>query len=355
MPPVQLRRVALISLGCAKNLADSEDLVTTLRGAGFQLTRELAAADLVLVNTCSFVADARDESVEHIQAAVAGRRPGARVIVAGCLASRAPAGLVEGFPGVDAWLPAGEYRRLPALLRRLFPGTAVRRPGLAARSQLTPPHYAYLKVAEGCSKGCNFCAIPLIRGPHRSRPLADLVRQARLYRRRGVREIILISQHLDDYGCDLTGGVRLPALIGALAAAAPESWIRLHYCYPDGLTDAAVDAIAAHANVVHYLDLPIQHASDRMLALMGRRTTGDAIRRRLAALRSALPDVVLRTSLLVGHPGETEDDVEILLDFLREQRFDLAGCFRYSEEEGTVSALWRWPGHPAPAPADPRP
>lgn len=332
------RRAALISLGCSKNLSDSEDLVTALRTAGFALTDELPAADLVLVNTCAFIEGAKRESIEHILKAAEGRRAGAKLFVAGCLTERYLDELRTQLPEVDQWVTFKDYDRFAALVGTHFPRAAKHRMRHDQRSQLTPPHFAYLKIAEGCDNTCNFCAIPLFRGKHRSRAQDELVEQARTYARRGVKEIDLISQHLDYYGQDLYGERRLPALVRAVAAAAPDSWIRLHYCYPNDFSDELIQAMATTANVVRYVDMPIQHASDRTLAQMGRRTTRAAIAERLDAIRAAMPDVVLRSSFIVGFPGERAEDFARLLAFAKEQRFDAAGCFQYSDEEGTTAA-----------------
>jgi len=332
------RHAALISLGCSKNLADSEDLVTALRGAGIGLTPDLGEADLVLINTCGFVEDAKRESIDHILEAAEGRRDDALLVVAGCLTERYLDELRDGIPEVDRWLPFADYERLPAIVGERFGDLPEHRLSHDQRSQLTPPHYAFLKIAEGCDNACNFCAIPIFRGPHRSRPFADLVAQAEVLHERGVAEINLISQHLDYYGVDLDGRFRLPELMCAVAAAAPTSWIRLHYCYPNDFSDELVAAMAETPNVVPYVDMPIQHASDRVLALMGRRTSRAHVTARLEAIRAAMPDVVLRTTFIVGFPGERDEDFEELLEFVDEQRFDQVGCFPYSDEDGTTAA-----------------
>ncbi len=231
-----------------------------------------------------------------------------------------------------------DYDRFPAVVREHFPDAPAHRLTHDQRSQLTPPHYSFLKIAEGCDNTCNFCAIPLFRGKHRSRPQEELVQQARTLAARGVREINLISQHLDYYGTDLYGEQRLPQLVRELAAAAPDSWVRLHYCYPNDFTDALIAAMAETPNVVQYVDMPIQHAADRTLATMGRRTTRAAITERLNAIRAAMPDVVLRSSFIVGFPGERDQDFTELMDFVRDQDFDSVGCFQYSDEDGTTAA-----------------
>jgi ribosomal protein S12 methylthiotransferase len=331
------RTAALISLGCSKNLADSEDLVTALRSVDFQLTKELGEADLVLVNTCGFIEGAKQESIGHILAAAEGRKPGAKLFVAGCLTERYLSELQADLPEVDQWVTFKDYDRFPAVVRAHFSDIPAHRLRHDQRSQLTPPHFAFLKIAEGCDNTCNFCAIPLFRGKHRSREQAELVTQAGVLARRGVREINMISQHLDYYGQDLYGEKRLPQLVRAIAKAAPESWLRLHYCYPNDFTDELIAAMAETPNVVKYVDMPIQHGANRTLAAMGRRTTREQISERLARIRAAMPEVVLRTSFIVGFPGERDEDFAELLDFAKQQRFDSVGCFQYSDEDGTTA------------------
>lgn len=332
------RSAALISLGCSKNLSDSEDLVTALRGVGFGLTDDLPAADLVLVNTCGFIEGAKRESIDHILEAADHRRDDAKLFVAGCLVERYREELSEQIPEVDRWVAFDDYDRFAALVAEQFPDGTEHRLRHDQRSQLTPPHYAYLKIAEGCDNTCNFCAIPQFRGKHVSRPIGDLLAQAEVLAERGTQEICLISQHLDYYGRDLYGECRLPELVRGVAAAAPEAWVRLHYCYPNDFSDELIAAMAETPNVVPYIDMPIQHAADRVLAVMGRRTTRAAIEDRLGAIRAAMPNAVLRSTFIVGFPGETEDHVDELIDFLQQWRFDQVGCFQYSDEDGTTGA-----------------
>jgi ribosomal protein S12 methylthiotransferase len=336
IPPV--RHAALISLGCSKNLADSEDLVTALRTVDFQLTKELPQADLVLVNTCGFIEGAKRESIEHILKAAAERRAGAKLYVAGCLTERYLDDLKRDLPEVDRFVTFADYDRFAAVVRRDFPDAPQHRLRNDQRSQLTPPHFAFLKIAEGCDNTCNFCAIPLFRGKHRSVPEAEILKRARLLAERGVQEINVISQHLDYYGQDLYGERRLPQLVRALGKAAPEAWIRLHYCYPNDFTDALIAAMAETPNCARYVDMPIQHASSRMLAVMGRRTTREQIEERLAAIRAGIPGVAIRTTFIVGHPGERAADQRELLGFLQEQDFAHVGFFPYSDEDGTTAA-----------------
>ncbi|NRA38686.1 MAG: MiaB/RimO family radical SAM methylthiotransferase, partial [Planctomycetes bacterium] len=231
-----------------------------------------------------------------------------------------------------------DYDVFASIVRDHFPDVPEHKLSHEQRSQLTPPHYAFLKIAEGCDNTCNFCSIPSFRGKHQSRSMDDLVQQAQVLNERGVKEINVISQHLDYYGVDLNGEYQLPTLVRKLSAAAPDSWIRLHYCYPNDFTDELIAAMADCDNVARYVDMPIQHASDRTLALMGRKCTRKHIEQRLDAIRSAMPDVSIRSSFIVGFPGEREQDFEDLLDFMRCQSFDQVGCFRYSDEDGTTAA-----------------
>lgn len=337
-PAMTAPKAALISLGCSKNLSDSEDLVTALKTVGIGLTDQLPEADLVLVNTCGFIEGAKKESIGHILKAAQDRKPGAKLFVAGCLTERYLTELQADMPEVDQWVAFKDYDRFAAVVRSHFPELPKHRARHDQRSQLTPPHFAYLKIAEGCDNTCNFCAIPLFRGKHVSRPEAELVAQAAAYAKRGVKEIVLISQHLDYYGKDSTGEYRLPQLVRAVAAAAPKAWIRLHYCYPNDFSDELIAAMAACPNVVRYVDMPIQHASDRTLAQMGRKTRLAHIRERLAAIRRAMPDIVIRTTFIVGFPGERPEDFETLMEFARTEPFDHVGAFPYSDEEGTTAA-----------------
>ncbi len=328
---------ALISLGCSKNLADSEDLVTTLRSVNFQLTDQLEQADLVLINTCGFIEDAKQESIQHIFDAAEHRRDDAKLFVAGCLTERYLTELQSEIPEVDQWVTFSDYDRFAAVVKEHFPQAPDHVLSHEQRSQLTPPHYAFLKIAEGCDNTCNFCAIPKFRGKHQSRAMDDLVEQTRVLAERGVKEINVISQHLDYYGYDLDGTYQLPALVDKMAVVAPDSWIRLHYCYPNDFSDELIEAMRRNDNVVKYIDMPIQHASDRTLAQMGRRTTRKHIEERLEKIRAAMPDIVVRSTFIVGFPGERDEDFEQLMEFMREQKFDQVGCFKYSDEEGTTA------------------
>ena len=347
-----MRRVFVQSLGCPKNLVDSEVMLGRLLGRGCAAVADPAEADVLLVNTCAFIEEAKEESIAAILdlAAVkeaAGGQP--RLVVAGCFAQRYADAIREEMPEVDVVIGTGAVDRVADLLDAARPDdgpvVAVDRPctvpGADAPRVLSTPRYtAYLKIAEGCSQRCTFCIIPRLRGRQRSRPVADVVAEARRLAAEGVRELNLVAQARTHYGPDRRDGTDLAALLRALDRTEGIRWIRLLYAYPHQVTDALVAAIAECDRVVPYLDMPIQHADDAVLLAMQRRTTRREIEDILRRLRDAIPDIVLRTSFIVGFPGETEAQFERLLAFVSEQRFDRVGVFTYSAEEGTRAARW---------------
>lgn len=340
-------KIALISLGCPKNQVDADVLCRALIERGHTTTPDPAAADCVIINTCGFIQSAKEEAIENILTACALKQqnPALRVVVTGCLAERYQAEIRKEIPEVDAVVGLGSNAALPDILERLqAPGTTAEcfgpktaLPLDGARVISTPPHYAYLKIAEGCSNGCYYCAIPLIRGPLRSRPLQSCVAEARWLAQQGVRELILVAQDPTAYGAD-TGREDLCALLDALQPIEGIEWIRILYAYPERITDPLVAAMARNSKVLPYLDLPIQHCSDPVLKAMNRRGGRAAIEQALAKLRAGIPGITLRTTLLVGYPGETEAQFDELCEFVRAQRFQRLGCFAYSPEEGTVAA-----------------
>lgn len=344
-------RIGLISLGCAKNEVDAERILGAAAEAGWLVCGDPADADVVVVNTCGFIEAAKAESLGAIQEALelkARGRPRA-VVVAGCLAERYGRELARELPGVDAWLGIADPRQLPALaaglLERPAPRPVVRLEPLPGgfgdegpRLRITPRHYAYLRITEGCDNRCAYCAIPLIRGPLRSKPLETCLAEARDLAADGCRELVLIGQDTTNYGLDLTGHRSLPRLLAQLAEIGPLHWLRVLYSHPAHFDAAALDAFAATPKLCPYVDLPIQHASDPVLARMGRRTTRAAMAGLIARLRQRIPHLVLRTTVLVGYPGETEADFAALLEFIEAVEFDRLGAFAYSEEEGTPAA-----------------
>jgi ribosomal protein S12 methylthiotransferase len=344
-----MESVHLISLGCPKNTADSELMLGALVRAGFEVTLDPQQAQVLLVNTCAFIEPAKKESIDAILAAAQVKKHGLgkRLVVAGCLSQRYGNELREQFPEVDIFVGTGNFLDLPELLRRSerpelrpipYAGAAHLLPAAAApRIRTGDPFSAYLKVSEGCDHRCAFCIIPKIRGRHESRPLEDLVEEARLLAESGVREINLIAQDLTAYGRDLEPRASLAALLHRLAPIEGIRWIRLLYCYPNFVTDELLVAIASLEKVVKYIDMPLQHADDGMLRAMKRERSTDALRRLLERVRAAVPGVALRTSFIVGFPGETEAAFATLVDFVREQQFARVGVFTYSREENTAA------------------
>jgi ribosomal protein S12 methylthiotransferase len=334
-------KLGVISLGCDKATVDSEHLVARLVGHGAEITPALDAADVILVNTCGFIDAAKRESIEALLDAGRLKRDGRcrAVIAVGCLVARYGPELKAELPEVDYFFGFGD---LPGLVPRLvqdglLDARDAGHPGV--RHYLgASPHVRYLKISEGCDHTCAFCAIPLMRGTHRTRPLEELVTEAGELERAGAREINLVAQDLGHYGRDVAGGPRLPALLRALLERTAVPWYRCLYVYSAGITPELVELLAAEPRVVPYLDMPIQHATERMLAAMRRPERPETIRARVRALREAIPDLALRTTVLVGFPGETEADHRALVEFLDEIQFDRVGAFAYSAQEGTRAA-----------------
>lgn len=335
-------RLGVISLGCDKATVDSERLVGELVGHGAHVVRELETADVVLVNTCGFIDAAKRESIEAMLDAAALKRTGRvkAVVAVGCLVQRYQEELRRELPEVDLFLGFGELHKLaPELAARgLIADPIAAHPGV--RTYLGEgPHVRYLKISEGCDHTCAFCAIPLMRGKHRSEPLERLVREAQQLEAQGAREINLVAQDLGHYGRDLgRGAPALPDLLAALLRETAVPWFRLLYVYSAGLTDRVVALMATEPRITPYLDIPIQHAADRVLERMRRPERQDTIRATVERLRRAMPDLVIRTTAIVGFPGETEDDFRTLCRFAEELAFDRLGVFAYSAQEGTRAA-----------------
>ncbi len=329
------RKVSVITLGCSKNLVDSENIITQLRFNDWNAEHEPdEPAPVVIINTCGFIQSAKEESIDTIIRYAKAKSAGLveKLFVTGCLSQRYRDELAKEIPEVDAWFGTLE---LPELLHRFR--ADYRHELIGERQITTPKHYAYLKIAEGCSRTCAFCAIPLMRGSHRSRSIESLVEEARHLASIGVKELILISQELTYYGVDRYGKRRLPDLIDQLTEVEGIEWIRLHYTYPGRFPLELLDTMARHEKVCNYLDIPLQHISDAVLKTMQRRHTADDIRRVLDAARARVPHIAIRTTFLVGFPGETEADFLQLLSFVREQEFERVGVFTYSHEEGTAA------------------
>lgn len=328
----QRKRLRAVTLGCSKNTVDTEHLLAQLPPEEFEIVGD-GPVDCLLVNTCGFIGDAKEESVNAVLEAVAAKSRGeaAEVIVFGCLSQRYGAELKEEIPEVDAWFGA---REIAPVLRHL--GVE---PDSSAPRRLAPGKgYAYLKISEGCDRRCSYCAIPFIRGAHRSVPMEELVGEARMLAEGGVKELILIAQDTTYYGLDLYRRRALAELIGRLSEIDGIEWIRIHYSYPADFPEDVLEQMADNPKVCKYLDIPLQHISDGVLDRMHRNVDGAWTRELISRLRSRVPGVVLRTTMIVGHPGETEEQFSELLEFVREARFERLGAFTYSEEEGTYDA-----------------
>jgi ribosomal protein S12 methylthiotransferase len=327
-------KVNIITLGCSKNMVDSEVLSGQLRANGIDVGHESTkrGSNIVVVNTCGFIDKAREESVNTILEQVALKKEGSldKVYVTGCLSQRYRDDLEKEIPEVDAWYGTME---MPLLLKKL--NADYKAELLGERLLSTPQHYAYLKISEGCNRTCTFCAIPLMRGIHISKPMEAIVQEAKNLVRMGVKEVMLIAQELTYYGLDIYKKRVLPDLLNSLADVKGLEWIRLHYAYPSKFPLEILDVMRDRENICNYLDMPLQHASDVMLRAMKRQITRSEMSELIKAIREKVPGICLRTTLISGFPGEKESDVEEMKDFLTEHRFDRVGIFTYSHEEGT--------------------
>lgn len=334
--------VAVISLGCSKNLVDSERLMKMLESVGYDVIAEPDETFLdsdaekhVVINTCGFIGDAKEESINEILSWAQLRRKGdiQGLYVMGCLSQRYPDQLPPELPEVDRWYGKTDWPALATDLSRLHPGSAP-----YDRVLTTPRHHAYLKIAEGCDRFCAFCAIPLITGRYRSRPIEEIVDEVKMLVGRSVKEFNVIAQDLTSYGRDLYGRPEIARLVDAIADVEGVEWIRLHYAYPNEFPMDLLDVMASRPNVCRYLDIALQHISDKVLANMRRHITGAETRALLAEIRRRVPGIHLRTTLMVGFPGEGEKEFDELMDFVREQRFERMGAFAYCEEDDTYAA-----------------
>ncbi len=340
-------RVYMHTLGCPKNRVDSEVMLGTLAQAGFRLVQDPAAAEIVVVNTCGFIESAKVESVDAIVELAELKRTGRckKLVVTGCLVQRHAEELARELPEVDHFLGTGAYPEVAKIVsdaqakRLVVPDPDFVHSAATPRVNSLPSHTAYLKIAEGCDNDCAFCIIPRLRGPQRSRPIDDLVAEAAALAAQGTVELSLVAQDLTAYGYDLPGKVRLHHLLPELCRVDGIRWIRLHYAYPRDVPEALVQVMAEESKIVKYLDMPLQHSSDRLLRTMRRGRDSAFLRDLLGRLRARVPGIALRTSLIVGLPGETEEDFRDLLRFVEEQRFERLGVFEYSREDGTSAAL----------------
>ncbi len=330
-------KINIITLGCSKNIADSEHVAGHLKKAGFQLffDRSRNDCDIVIVNTCGFIGDAKEESVNTLleQIAIKQRsRKKRKLIAIGCLIERYRDELKAELPEIDAFYGVHQWGELVRSLEAEYHDTLE-----SERLQSTPKHFAYLKISEGCNRSCSYCAIPLIRGKHVSRPIDDIIAEAKNMVDNGVKELIIIAQDTTYYGLDIYGERKLGTLLNRLATESGAQWIRLHYTYPASFPSDAIEAIAKHDNICKYIDIPLQHINSRILHSMQRGVDREATIKLLDDFRKLIPNVAIRTTLIVGYPGETEEEFEELKEFVSKARFSRMGVFAYSPEEGTAA------------------
>lgn len=342
--------ILFVSLGCDKNLVDSEMMITALRKSGFVMVNEEMEADVIVVNTCCFIGDAKEESINTLLEMAEYKEAGrCKLLVAtGCLAQRYRREMKEEIPEVDVIVGTMGYESLAEAIRQAlqekeetvecFRDINYLPEPLTDRDSMSGGYYAYLKIAEGCDKHCSYCVIPEVRGAYRSVAMDNLLLQAEHLVQNGARELILVAQETTLYGTDLYGEKRLPELLEKLSAIAELRWIRILYCYPEEIMPELVEVMKTNPKVCHYLDIPIQHASDTVLRRMGRRTNRKELTAMIGMLRREIPDIVLRTTLIVGFPGESEEDFQTLRSFVEKMQFDRLGVFPYSQEEGTPAA-----------------
>ena len=342
-------KVGLVSLGCSKNLTDSEMMLHKLRKKGYELVTEPGLSDVALVNTCGFIQSAKEEAIETFVELIKLKNEGRikKIIATGCLAERYREELKKEFPEIDAVVGLGDQPDIVGILDSVLDGEEIVR--FSSKDQLeitgdriisTLPFFAYLKIAEGCSNNCTYCAIPKIRGAFRSAPMEDILKQANYFADNGVTELIVIAQDTTRYGEDLYGQSKLPELLNKLCEIEKLRWIRVLYCYPERITDELIDVIAKQDKIVKYMDIPIQHCNDEVLKRMNRKSNHKDLVALMNKLRERIPDITIRTTLITGFPGETEEQFEELAEFVKEMRFDRLGCFPYSQEEGTAAAMF---------------
>ncbi len=339
-------KIGFISLGCPKNRVDTEIMLHKLTDAGYEITPEDIEADIIIINTCAFIESAKQESIDAVlDAAWLKQRKLKAIIVAGCMAERYREQVFDEMPEVDAIIGVASINEIVDAVQSVekgerfaaFADTQTLKLG-GERIITTPEYMAYIKIAEGCDNRCSYCAIPSIRGGFRSVPAEEIVAEAVALEKLGVRELVVVAQDTSRYGLDLYGEYRLAPLLHSVTAAAPVPWIRLLYCYPDKVTDELIAEIRDNPRIVKYIDLPVQHISDRILKAMNRHGDSARIRNTIARLRREIPGIVIRTTVITGFPGETEEDFALLCEFVKEMRFERFGAFPYSREEDTPAA-----------------
>ncbi len=343
-----MANIGFISLGCAKNQVDCERMMYRVQEAGHTVKSDIVGSDVVVINTCGFIDAAKSEAIDYILQTAELKKQGlvGKILVTGCLSQRYQDTILEEMPEVDGLLGTGSYTEIVPAIEKLLTEDKVEDFGSidapeqeTGRILTTPAHYAFLKIAEGCDNRCSYCIIPYLRGKYRSRQLDDVLYEARLLAASGVKELIVVAQDTSRYGTDLPGHKRLlPELLRQLCRIEGVKWVRVHYVYPDEIDDEFIQVMAEEPKIVKYLDIPIQHCNSKILKLMNRRGDGPFLRELFAKLRSAVPDLVIRTSLITGLPGEGEEEFEELCQFLQEQRLERVGAFAFSPEEGTPAA-----------------
>ena len=348
-----MANIGFISLGCAKNQVDCERMMYRVQEAGHTVKADIVGSDVVVINTCGFIDSAKAEAIDYILQTAALKAEGkvGKILVTGCLSQRYQEEILEEMPEVDGILGTGSYTEIVPAIEKLLAQEPVSNFASidtpeqeTGRIVTTPEHYAYIKIAEGCDNCCAYCIIPYLRGKYRSRQLDDVLYEARVLAASGVKELIVVAQDTSRYGTDLPGHKRLlPQLLRELCKIEELKWIRVHYVYPDEIDDELIEVMAQEPKIVKYLDIPIQHCNSKILKLMNRRGDGDFLRSLFAKLRSRIPGLVIRTSIITGLPGECEEEFEELCQFLREQRLERVGAFAFSPEEGTPAAQMEYP------------
>lgn len=348
-----MANIGFISLGCAKNQVDCERMMFRVQEAGYDVQPDVVGCDVVVINTCGFIDSAKTEAIEHILQMAQLKEQGliGKILVTGCLSQRYQNQILEEMPEVDGVLGTGSYTKVVDAIDALLQDQIIEDYGdidapevETGRILTTAEHYAYLKIAEGCDNRCSYCIIPYLRGKFRSRQMDDVLYEARLLADSGVKELIVVAQDTSRYGTDFPGHQRLlPQLLRRLCAIESLQWIRIHYLYPDEIDDELIQVIASEPKIVKYLDIPIQHCNDKILKLMNRRGDSDYLKALFSKLRSQIPGLVLRTSVITGLPGETEEAFQELCDFLQEQQLERVGAFAFSPEEGTPAAEMEYP------------
>ena len=348
-----MANIGFISLGCAKNQVDCERMMYRIRVAGHEVQPDIVGCDVVVINTCGFIDSAKTEAIDHILMVAQLKQQGlvGRILVTGCLSQRYQEEILREMPEVDGILGTGSYTDIVGAVEALLEDQCVSVFGNidspeeeTGRILTTPEHYAYIKIAEGCDNRCSYCIIPYLRGKYRSRPIDDVVYEARLLAASGVKELIVVAQDTCRYGTDQPGHKRLlPELLRQLCAIEELHWVRVHYLYPDEVDDELIDTISTEPKIVKYLDIPIQHCNSQILKLMNRRGDGEFLRELFSKLRNRIPGLVLRTSIITGLPGEGEAEFQEMCEFLKELRLERVGAFAFSPEEGTPAAQMEYP------------